>query len=342
MSDPSGARDGFPVAFSMGDPHGIGPEVILKALESFPFRRAIRPLIFGDRHYLRQLSRDLRLSSPLDAIEVISTGSYEYPPRWGTTDAAAGRFAVQCLRGAVEYCRDHQWPLLVTAPLHKKASRLAGFSSPGQTEYVASFFEGSDPAMAFFSNRLHLLLITVHIPLRQVPAALSCEQLVRKIGFFYQALQEIGVSHPRLALCGLNPHASEGGLFGEEEERILGPALASLTEQYGPNTVIGPFSPDTIFQRALKKEFDGVIALYHDQGLIPLKLVAFESAVNVTLGLPIVRTSPDHGTAFDIAGRGIADAGSTMAAIEWGIRLAKGREKSAHSSHPFPAARTRS
>lgn len=326
MADQSGTRDGFPVVFSMGDPHGIGPEVILKALEHFPSRGVIRPLIFGDRRYLQRLCSDLRLSLDLDSVQVITVSDYEYPPRWGVLDPVAGCFAVKCLQGAVEYCRDHQWPLLITAPLHKKASRLAGFSSPGQTEYIASFFEGVDPAMAFFSDRFQLLLITVHIPLRQVAARLSCGQLVRKIGLFHQALRDIGIPHPRLALCGLNPHASEEGLFGDEEERILTPALASLKKQYGPNTLFGPFPPDTIFPRALNKEFDGVIALYHDQGLIPLKLVAFESAVNVTLGLPFVRTSPDHGTAFDIAGRGMAKSGSMKAAIEWGLRLAQGRK----------------
>lgn len=325
MSDQSGTRDRFPVVLSMGDPHGIGPEVLLKALAQAAVREAVRPVIFGARDYLCALRRDLGLASCLDESEVHEAGEYPYPPRWGTVEASAGAFAIACLRGAVEYCRTCRLPLLVTAPIHKKASRLSGFSFPGQTEFIASCFEGSDPAMAFFSDRLHVLLITAHIPLREVPSALDVEQLVGKTSRFYGALKKTGISSPRLALCGLNPHASEDGLFGDEEERVLLPALQRLREKYGAQAVAGPFSPDVIFQRALKKEFDGIIALYHDQGLIPLKLVAFDSAVNVTLGLPLVRTSPDHGTAFDIAGRGTADPGSMMAAISWGVRLAGGR-----------------
>ena len=213
--------DGFLVVFSMGDPHGIGPEVLLKALDRHFSQDAIRPLIFGDPYYLRRLRSDLGLSPELDAAEVVAVSSYPYPPSWGTPDPAAGRFALDCLRGAVEYCRDHEGGLLVTAPLHKGASRLAGFSSPGQTEFIASFFGRSEPAMAFFSDRFQLLLITVHIPLREVARAISPEQLVRKVGLFHEALREIGIAHPRLAVCGLNPHASEEGLFGDEEERIL-------------------------------------------------------------------------------------------------------------------------
>ena len=323
MSDRLETTDGFPMVFSMGDPHGIGPEVLLKALERHPSRNITRPLVFGDPHYLRQLRKDLGLSPKLDGVEVVTVGSCSYPPSWGTPDPTAGRFAVDSLRCAVEYCRDHAREPLVTAPLHKGASRRAGLSTPGQTEFIASFFEESDPAMAFFSDRFQLLLITVHIPLREVAAAISPDRLVRKVGLFHEALREIGIDHPRLAVCGLNPHASEEGLFGDEEEKTLAPALSILQERYGH--VSGPFSPDTVFRRALRKEFDGVIALYHDQGLIPLKLVSFESAANVTLGLPIVRTSPDHGTAFDIAGRGTGDPSSMVAAIEWGLRLARAR-----------------
>lgn len=318
-------KRGFPVVFSMGDPHGIGPEVILKALEKHLSEPLIHPLVFGAPAYLKRLRRDLGLSPQLDALRVVCVEDYPYPPRWGTVDAAAGRFAVRCLEAAVQYCRDQKQPLLVTAPIHKKACRMAGFSSPGQTEFIASFFQGSEPAMAFLSDRFHLLLLTAHIPLRQVPLALTPQEAARKVLLFHQALRHIGIERPRLALCGLNPHASEEGLFGDEEERILRPALEIIHRSLDSGQLGGPYSPDTVFQRALNGEFDGVVALYHDQGLIPLKLVAFDSAVNVSLGLPIVRTSPDHGTAFDLAGRGVANPASTLAAIQWGIRLAQGR-----------------
>ncbi len=310
---------GFPVVFSTGDPHGIGPEVILKALSKFP---TIHPIIFGDSHYLEGLRQDLGLSCDLDQIEIIASGHYDYPPAWGTLEKEAGRFALQCLESAVGYCRERHFPLLVTGPINKKATHLCGSTRPGQTELVASFFPTATPVMAFFSERLRVLLITVHIPLREVPLALHHDELVSKTEVFIEALRRIDISQPRLALCGLNPHASEEGSFGDEEKTILEPAVHTLNQKYGPETVSGPFPADTIFRRALENEFDGVIALYHDQGLIPLKLVAFESAVNVTLGLPLVRTSPDHGTAFDIAGQGIADSRSMVQAIEWGIRLA--------------------
>jgi len=314
---------GFPVVFSTGDPHGIGPEVILKALPRFLTSQTIHPIIFGDAKYLKKLRRDLGLSRDLDQVEIITVAHYDYPPAWGKLEVNAGHFALQCLRCAVEYCRDNSFPLLVTGPINKKATHLAGSANPGQTEAVASFFPGSEPVMTFFSDRLRVLLLTVHIPLREVPSALHPDELVRKTEVFIEALRSIGIPQPRLALCGLNPHASEEGLFGEEEQTILKPAVHILNQTHGSETVTGPFPADTIFRRALANEFDGVIALYHDQGLIPLKLVAFDSAVNVTLGLPLLRTSPDHGTAFEIAGLGVADERSMSAAIEWGIRLAK-------------------
>ena len=314
---------GFPVVFSTGDPHGIGPEVILKALPGFLSSQTIYPIIFGDPNYLKKLRQDLGLPRDLDQVEVMTAAHYDYPPAWGQLDVAAGQFALQCLRCAVQYCRDNKLPLLVTGPINKKAIHLSGSASPGQTELVASFFPGAKPVMTFFSDRLRVLLITVHIPLREVPSALHRDELVGKTEVFIEALRSIDLSQPRLALCGLNPHASEEGLFGEEERTILEPAVQILNRKYGPETISGPFPADTIFRKAVANEFDGVIALYHDQGLIPLKLVAFESAVNVTLGLPLVRTSPDHGTAFEIAGLGVADARSMAAAIEWGIRLAK-------------------
>ncbi len=310
---------GFPVVFSTGDPHGIGPEVILKALSEFP---SFHPIIFGDPHYLKKLGQDLGMSHVLDQVEIITSGHYNYPPVWGTLNEKAGRFALQSLESAVEYCHKNRLPLLVTGPINKKATHLCGSTRPGQTELVASFFPTANPVMAFFSEHLRVLLITTHIPLREVPLALHHDDLVSKTEVFIEALHHIDISQPRLALCGLNPHASEEGSFGDEEKTILEPAVHTLNQKYGPETVSGPFPADTIFRKALESEFDGVIALYHDQGLIPLKLVAFESAVNVTLGLPLVRTSPDHGTAFDIAGQGVADARSMIQAIQWGIRLA--------------------
>jgi len=316
------ATEGFPVVFSMGDPHGIGPEVILKALQPSRSPPGISPIIFGDARYLERLAGDLGLDSHLEQVKVVTTDCYEYPPAWGKLEARAGHFALRCLEDALAYCRDHDLPLLVTGPVNKQAIHLAGSTSPGQTELVAACFPGSDPVMTFFSDRMKILLATVHIPLKSVPSALNKDDLIRKAEIFIQALHQIGIPHPRLALCALNPHASEEGLFGTEEEIILEPVVRALCRRHGRNILSGPFPSDTIFRKVLENQFDGVIALYHDQGLIPLKLVAFESAVNVTLGLPLIRTSPDHGTAFEIAGSGAADSRSMEAAIRWGVRLA--------------------
>ena len=319
--------EGFPVGFSLGDPHGIGPEVILKALQLSRFLPDISPIIFGDPQYLGQLAEDLGLGSSLDQVKIVTTAPYPYPPPWGKLEARAGHFALRCLKDATAYCRDQDLPLLITGPVNKRAIHLAGSSSPGQTELVASFFPPGDPVMAFFSNRMKILLATVHIPLQNVSSALDKDELVRKAEIFIEALDRIGIAHPRLALCALNPHASEEGLFGTEEKTILEPVVETLCRRHGREVLSGPFPSDTLFRKVLENQFDGVIALYHDQGLIPLKLVAFESAVNVTLGLPLIRTSPDHGTAFDIAGSGVADSSSMEAAIQWGVRLAFSTEK---------------
>ncbi len=309
------------VAFSMGDPHGIGAEVLLKALASGVSDLRIRPFIFGDADFLQQLAGDLGLSGVLRDCTIIPSAESPYPPSWGTLSARAGRFAVQSLKKAAEYCRDHRIPLLITAPINKQAAHLAGGFPAGQTEFIASFFPGHRPVMAFLSDQMHIVLATVHIPLREVADQLNAPELTRRTVLFHQTLQRLGTREPRIAMCGLNPHASEEGLFGDEEERIVIPSITELNRLLGKGAVQGPFPADTLFHRAAKGEFDGVVALYHDQGLIPLKLLAFDKAVNVSLGLPIVRTSPDHGTAFDIAGSGRADSGSMLAAIQWGLRL---------------------
>ncbi len=315
----------IPVAFSMGDPNGIGPEVLLKSLQEVSSRLAIDTHIFADRSQFDHLQDRIGITLPPDHVTIHETGSTGARPQWGQVTADAGRSAVQSLVAAVTFCREHDVGLLVTPPICKEAAQLTAEFPAGQTEYIASFFPGHQPAMAFFSDQMHVLLATVHIPLSQVPKNLNSKDLIWRISLFHEALLDVGIGEPTIALCGLNPHASESGLLGSEEEQILLPALDSLEKTLGKGVVTGPYPPDTIFRRVLKKEFDGAVALYHDQGLIPLKLVAFQTAVNTTLGLPIVRTSPDHGTAFDIAGRGQADPGSMIAAVEWGLKLALGR-----------------
>jgi len=305
----------------MGDPHGVGPEVLLKTLQRLLQKKTFTPIVFGAEEYLHKLYTALGLDFDWRKVEVVSVTACPFPPQWGEVGESSGQIALVSLRSARLHCRDQNCPLLVTAPVSKEALHLAGFSNPGQTEYVGSFFEASDPTMIFLSERLKVVLVTVHIALKNVFRELTVERIVAKATLFHSALKRLGIARPNLAVCGLNPHSSEGGLFGDEESRLIIPAMKQLEDFYGSGVFHGPFPPDTVFANALDGGFDGVIAHYHDQGLIPFKLIAFDSGVNTTLGLPIVRTSPDHGTAFDIAGKGVADASSMIAAVEWGLRL---------------------
>lgn len=301
----------------MGDPHGIGPEVLLKSLSN---RRGLAATIFGSESYLRSLAEERSIPLDWESISIRDLGDYPYPPRWGVVEEEAGSFACASLQAALEHCRRKDLRLLVTAPVSKQALRLAGFEFPGQTEFAASFFPHCNSAMTFFSDQIRVVLATAHAPLCTVCSQLTVDMLFAKGDLFYQALRRIGCARPRIAVCGLNPHASENGLLGSQEAEIIIPAVELLRAQHGADSFQGPFPSDTVFR--LHPQVDGFFAMYHDQGLIPVKLIAFHSAANVTLGLPLVRSSPDHGTAFDIAGRGVADPGSMNAAIDWGIKLA--------------------
>ena len=319
------SRQATTAVFSCGDPNGIGPEVLLKCLDALDLS-CLNPILFGPPDYLKALHRDLGLKFDWRDVEVISVGEFPYPPRWGELDRGAGSIALESLKESILFCQQEGFQLLVTSPVSKEALHYAGFEFPGQTEYVASFFDCDNPAMAFFSDRLKVMLVTTHIPLIEVSQALNTDLLVHKGQLFRDAFQRFCSADPRIAVCGLNPHASEGGLFGKEEELLIEPAIRKLNQIAEREIFFGPFPADSLFWKAIQGEFDGVVALFHDQGLIPLKMVAFESAVNVTLGLPIIRCSPDHGTAFDIAGQGVADPGSMLAAVKWGLRLTGGAD----------------
>ncbi len=300
--------------------------MLLRALCRLSGVESFRAVIFGPERYLQGLAESLALRPDFRHHRIVPLAEYPFPPPWGQVSSAAGRAAWTSLSAAVEYCREAavsgRRPLLVTPPVHKEALQEAGFRYPGQTEFLGAAFPGSEAAMAFLSDRFHIILATTHIGLREVFGHLSPELIVRRAALFHRTLARLLGRVPRIAVAGLNPHASEGGRFGDEEARILGPALRRLAAE-GYEGISGPWPPDSVFRQADHGQFDGVVALYHDQGLIPLKLVAFHSAVNTTLGLPIVRTSPDHGTAFDIAGRGVADSSSMEAAIRWGLRLCR-------------------
>ena len=309
------------IVFSMGDPNGIGPEITLKALDILLKKKSFSPVIAGNPEYLFNLGDDLGLALPWDRIEIVRVGEEQFTPEWGKVDRFAGELAFESLKTASGICLDKGLPLLVTAPVNKESLRLTGFRFPGQTEFLAHTFPSENYCMAFLSRSFHLLLATIHIPLSEVPGALDSRELFAKCCLFHEALQRLE-SSPRIGVCGLNPHASENGLFGNEEKIIVTPVIEKLNDKFGRGTFSGPFPPDTIFNKTLSGEFNAIVAMYHDQGLIPLKLLDFNSTVNTTLGLPVCRTSPGHGTAFDIAGQNKANPESMIEAIKWGLRLA--------------------
>jgi 4-hydroxythreonine-4-phosphate dehydrogenase len=285
------------IAITVGDPAGIGPEVASKAAQDPRVLAACEPVLYGppaDQHF-----------AP------------------GALSAAAGRAAYDAICAAVADAQAGTVAAIATAPVNKEAFSRAGLSWKGHTDLLAHLTGSRDVAMMFWSEPLKVVLATVHVPLASVPRLLTRELVETTIGLAAQELPRFGVVMPRLALAGVNPHAGENGLFGNEEVTVLGPAVTAARAR--GIDVQGPFPGDTVFGRAVRGEFDAVIACYHDQGLIPVKLLAFGQAVNVTLGLPIIRTSVDHGTAFDIAGQGVADPASMIAATLLAARLAARR-----------------
>jgi 4-phospho-D-threonate 3-dehydrogenase / 4-phospho-D-erythronate 3-dehydrogenase len=287
------------VAITAGDPAGIGPEVAHKA------------------------------ASDPEVLLVCEPRLYE-PPEMGAfvpgrLSAAAGRAAYEAIVRAVGDVHRGEADAIATAPVNKEAFRLAGVPFSGHTDLLAHLTGASEIAMMFYSDALRVVLATIHVPLAQVPNLLTRRSLETTIDVTARELPRFGYPSPRLAVAGLNPHAGEHGLFGREEETVLEPAISACRAR--DVDVTGPYPADTLFVRAHRGEFDAVVACYHDQGLIPVKLVAFGRAVNVTIGLPIVRTSVDHGTAFDIAGRGLADAKSMIAAVILAARLAKAGQR---------------
>jgi 4-hydroxythreonine-4-phosphate dehydrogenase len=285
------------VGITAGDPAGIGPEIARKAADDPEVHAVCEPIIYG-----------------VVADEQLRT--FER----GRISAAAGKAAYDAIVHAVEDAVAGRIAAIATAPINKEAFAAAGLPWPGHTELLAHLTGAPRVAMLFYAEALRVVLATVHVALAEVPRVLTQARLEETIDLTARELPRFGVPSPRLAVAGLNPHAGEHGLFGEEEARILRPAVAACREK--GIDVSGPFPADTLFNRAMRGEFDAVIACYHDQGLIPIKLVAFGKAVNVTLGLPIIRTSVDHGTAFDIAGRGVADPSSLIEAVRLAARLA--------------------
>jgi 4-hydroxythreonine-4-phosphate dehydrogenase len=295
------------VAITLGDPAGIGPEIARQASIDPRVLEVCEPVLYGP---------ETRVA---------------FTP--GQISSEAGRAAYHAIVRAVDDAMAGRVDAVATAPINKEAFALAGLPWRGHTELLAALTGAASVAMMFYAEALRVVLATIHIPLADVPRMLTRETLERILRLSARELPRFGYPAPRIALTGLNPHAGEGGLLGGEETATLAPAVAACRAD--GLDVQGPFPADTVFVRAARGEFDAVVACYHDQGLIPVKLLAFGKAVNVTLGLPIIRTSVDHGTAFDIAGRGIADHGSLVEAVRLAARLARGRE----AGLPGPEAR---
>jgi len=341
------------IGLTMGDPCGIGPEIIVKALADPRLRHAAAYRIFGEAQTLARAAEAARLEpawwieSPGQSsgvrpvrgqIIVSDHPSFAEPLARELARSAAGpsriggESSLAFLNAAVDAAlSDSSDPghveAIVTAPISKSSWHLAGLRRfPGHTEFLADRTKSKHFAMMFVAPQLRVVLATIHIPLSQVAETLTIGRVFEPILLGHEACRDLlGIERPRLAVCGLNPHASEHGLFGDEEKRLIEPAIRQAVER-GIDAA-GPFPADTIFNAALAGRYDLVVAIYHDQGLIPIKLLARDEAVNVTIGLPIIRTSPDHGTAYDIAGKNTASPGSMIAAIQLAIDFAARRRR---------------
>ena len=323
------------IGITMGDAAGIGPEIIVKALADPAIRKAAKFIIFGmneqlcyvadaaeiepfwGRHQHEKISRDY-------PYKVVVADYDEYSvPSWVTSPSKlAGEASIRFCLDAIDAARHGIIDAVVTAPISKKSWNLAGGDWPGHTEMFAARCKSPRKAMMFTAGPLKVALATIHEALFEVRHKFTIGCVFEPIDLLNDALKHyFGIENPKIGVAALNPHASEQGQFGDEERRIISPAIM-LAQEQGINC-LGPFSADTLFLRAVHGEFDGVVAMYHDQGMIPVKMLDFENAVNITIGIPIIRTSPAHGTAFDIAGRSLANPSSMKSAIVTAIQMAK-------------------
>src|SRR5712692_3260921 len=312
-----GSPDKPRVGITIGDPSGIGPEIVLKAVAEADVRAVCSPVIVGDSAELRRQAGELGLLADfrtvteeeigLDSSDepvILDVNNLSEPVKWGALSAVSGRTAIAAIQACVRLCLARKLDAMSTAPINKESIKLAGSPFPGHTEMLTSLCGASQSLMCFFAGDLRVFLLTVHSSLSNAIKAITKDRVVGAITLADRELRRFGNSRPRIAVAGLNPHAGEHGLFGSEEKREIEPAIEECRTRHDID-VSGPFPADTLFVRAWRGEFDAVGACYHDQGLIAVKCLAFGHAVNVTLGLPIIRTSVDHGTAFDIAGRGV-------------------------------------
>jgi len=319
-----------------GDPAGIGPEIIIKALSHRSIVKSCIPLIIGDLNVFKKHAKkikceiDLRKTSnqalydkKRDAVNFLDLENLPRKSfRFGHTSKVNGKASLEYIIYAISILQKAKNACLVTAPISKESIYRADFKKGGHTELLA-LLTGRDVTMMLVGGSLRVSLVTRHIPLALVSRFLTKEKIIGVTKRTINTLKHrFGIKNPKLAICALNPHAGENGIYGKEEKKIIIPAVKSLKKKY-KNSVSGPFAADVLFHKAYKGQFDAVISMYHDQGLIPLKMVAFEKGVNLTLGLPFIRTSPDHGTGFDIAGKGKADPSSMIEAIKLALALSE-------------------
>jgi 4-hydroxythreonine-4-phosphate dehydrogenase len=328
------------IGITMGDPTGIGPEVIVKVLSQKSTFGFCRPMVFGDRTIVERALKLLNAKLKVNVLETIEEKNYKPEmlnlvclstipldeADYGLPGPSCGKAMVTYIKEAVQCASEGTIDAMATAPISKKALSEAGYSYPGHTELLAALTGTKDYVMMLAGDRLRVVLATIHCSLHDVCHLLTTEKILTTISITHSALKDFfGEKQPKIAVAGLNPHAGEKGLFGQEENDIILPAI-KRAQQLGMN-VEGPLSPDTLFYHAAQGMYAAVVSLYHDQGLIPLKLLHFEDGVNITLGLPIIRTSVDHGTAYDIAGTGKANPSSLLNALKVAARMASLRGK---------------
>jgi 4-hydroxythreonine-4-phosphate dehydrogenase len=326
------------IGITMGCPVGIGPEIILRFFNSFDHRRLFSPIVIGDMNVLTgnadRFGLDLKCTSwlpgqpvPTKSIPVFEVSNLTPQKlKWGRPDEETGRAMAAYIKSGVKLIEDGALSGIATCPIAKIALHNAGYNYPGHTEMLADLTGTKHFAMMMAGTRLRVTLVTIHCAFADIVPQLTQQAILRLLRMTYQSLLiDFGIAHPRIGVAGLNPHAGEEGLFGKEEQEIIAPAV-TLARKEGIDAK-GPFPADTIFYQASTGRFDTVVSMYHDQGLIPFKLLHFSDGVNVTIGLPIVRTSVDHGTAYDIAGKGIADPRSLTAAIELAAKICLNRKK---------------
>lgn len=326
------------LAISLGDPNGIGPEVTLKALRDARLLKYVEPVLVGSAHVLkihakRLDARDVRFhivreipdEIPEGSLTVLDIAKGEKPwVHFGEIKEEAGRLAMQAVEVATDLCKAGQVDGMVTAPISKEAIALAGYTSPGHTEFIAGRCDTQAYTMMMVSGTFRVGLVTTHIPIAEIPQRVTSDAIREKLRILDESLRrDFGIGRPRIAVLGLNPHAGDGGVMGREEIEVIAPSIQAACD--AGHLVFGPFAADGFFAMGGHRTYDAVLAMYHDQGLIPFKFAAFDTGVNFTAGLPLVRTSPDHGTAFDIAGQGKAAEASMRSALYAAIDIARRR-----------------